>query len=134
MKTYNITLYIGLVLMIFWFGCGEGEEPDVILTKKDLLIQSWQLSKFTANGTEQPIAGYSIRFNDNNSYSVSGPLFGIPSSGTWSFNSEENRVLLNGGSFFFFIDTLTETNMVLRLEQENYKSGVVSFRFELTRR
>lgn len=131
MKIATIKLFIGVLLSLLWVGCQNGDDPDPAPSKSQLLTQSWQISKLTINGGEQPTAGISIRFNSNNTYSVSGVFFNIPSSGTWELNPEENRIFLNSGNASFSIENMTVTNMVLQMEQQNFKSGVVTLRFEM---
>ncbi|WP_158859592.1 lipocalin family protein [Lunatibacter salilacus] len=129
--TYKLICYLFLVAYII--ACGKGDDPQPTPpppTKKDLLTQTWRLVKVTANGADQPSAGYTVRFTSTNTYTANGPMLTVAGSGNWGFNSGETAILLNGGPEQFRIVTLSAEQMVLEVDQETYKAGELNVRFE----
>lgn len=129
--TYKFICY--LLLVSFIIACGNDGDDDPTPpppTKKEMLTQTWRLTKVTANGTEQPSSGYTIRFTTTNTYTANGPMLTVTGSGNWSFNPGETAILLNGGPEQFRIVTLTAGQMVLEVDQETYKAGELKVRFE----
>ena len=129
MKLIDKLLYfICFLLLVSLFSCKDDEEPEK--TKTELLTQNWKLIKLTANGSDQPTDGYTIRFTSSNSYTARGALLSLQETGTWAFNSSESEILLNGGPDKFLINSLTDTNMILTINQTNYKAGDVALKME----
>jgi len=125
---YNPLYFACLLLLVSLFSCKDGEEPEK--TKTELLTQNWNLIKLTANGSDQPTDGYTIRFTSSNSYTARGALLSVQETGVWAFNSSESEVLLNGGPDKFLINTLTANKMILIINQTNYKAGAVELKME----
>lgn len=135
MKLINKLLYFTcLLLLVSLFSCKDDEEPKPEppkeKTKTEQLTQNWKLIKLTANGSDQPTDGYTIRFTASNSYTARGALLSVQESGTWAFNTAETEVLLNGGPDKFLINSLTDTQMILTINQTNYKAGAVALKME----
>ena len=135
MKLINKLLYFtSLLLLVSLFSCKDDDdpkpEPPKEKTKTELLTQNWNLIKLTANGSDQPTDGYTVRFTSSNSYTARGALLSVQETGTWAFNSSESEVLLNGGPDKFLINTLTASKMILTINQTNYKAGAVELKME----
>lgn len=129
MKLINKLLYFtSLLLLVSLFSCPGPEDPEK--TKTELLTQNWKLIKLTANGSDQPSDGYTINFTTSNNYTARGPLLSVQETGTWAFNTAETEVLLNGGPDKFLINSLTDTQMILTINQTNYKAGAVELKME----
>ncbi|GAB2989881.1 hypothetical protein GCM10027284_03030 [Cyclobacterium sediminis] len=129
MKLINkLFCFTCLLVLVSLFSCKDDEEPEK--TKTELLTQNWKLIKLTANGSDQPTDGYTIRFTASNSYTARGALLSVQETGTWAFNSSESEILLNGGPDKFLINSLTDTQMTLTINQTNYKAGAVALKME----
>jgi hypothetical protein len=129
MKLINkLFCFTCLLVLVSLFSCKDDEEPEK--TKTELLTQNWKLIKLTANGSDQPTDGYTIRFTASNSYTARGALLSVQETGTWAFNSSESEILLNGGPDKFLINSLTDTHMTLTINQTNYKAGAVALKME----
>ncbi|EPR65069.1 hypothetical protein [Cyclobacterium qasimii] len=130
---YNLIYFACLLFLVSLFSCEPDDpkpDPPKAKTKTELLTQNWKLIKLTANGSDQPTAGYTINFTSSKSYTAKGPLLSVQETGTWAFNSAESEVLLNGGPDKFLVNTLTDTKMILTINQTSYKAGAVSLKME----
>ncbi|MDO6437173.1 hypothetical protein Q4534_07145 [Cyclobacterium sp. 1_MG-2023] len=129
MKLINkLFCFTCLLVLVSLFSCKDDEEPEK--TKTELLTQNWKLIKLTANDSDQPTAGYTINFDTSKSYTAKGALLSVQETGTWAFNTAETEVLLNGGPDKFLINSLTDTQMILTINQTNYKAGAVELKME----
>ena len=127
----NLLYFACLLLLVSLFSCDPEEpEPPKQKTKTELLTQNWKLIKLTANDSDQPTDGYTINFKDSKIYTARGALLSVQESGTWAFNTAETEVLLNGGPDKFLINSLTDTQMILTINQTNYKAGAVELKME----
>lgn len=135
MKLINKLLYFTcLLLLVSLLSCEDDDETEpqtpIAKTKTELLSQNWKLIKLTANDSDQPTDGYTINFKDSKTYTARGALLSVQESGTWAFNTAETEVLLNGGPDKFLINSLTDTQMILTINQTNYKAGAVELKME----
>lgn len=105
-------------------------EEDNNLSKIDLLTQNWVIEAVDVNGNPSS-ANYNFSFQDNKTYSFSSsdPDLSIPGSGQWEFNSNETKILINGGSIELLIITLTSDELIFEYTYDNYKMGKVTYRF-----
>ncbi|MGK7394694.1 MAG: hypothetical protein ACNS62_08975 [Candidatus Cyclobacteriaceae bacterium M3_2C_046] len=113
-----------------FLACSDSEEGP---SSTDLLTQSWQTEEVDKNGDDSK-ANYSFSFRSDNTYNFSTSdqgLSDIPGNGQWEFNSNETRVLLNGGSIELTIISMTSEELILEYSYTNYKDGQVTYRFIL---
>lgn len=96
--------YLSRVLLIslsflFLASCSKYEEGDASLaSKKSRLVNHWRTQQITSNGidiTELDIIT-DIVIRENNTITVNGAFFGIPTSsqGSWVFNAGKTNVLI----------------------------------------
>ncbi|WP_339922497.1 hypothetical protein [uncultured Cyclobacterium sp.] len=129
---YNLFYVASLLLLVSLFSCKDDDEPETpkAKTKTEQLTQNWKLIKLTANGSDQPTDGYTVKFTASNTYTARGALLSVQETGTWAFNSTESEVLLNGGPEKFLVNSLTDNKMTLTINQTNYKAGAVELKLE----
>ena len=123
---YSIFI-ISICLISAIMSCTE-EENDP--TKTDLLTQNWVTEEVDINGS-QSNANYNFTFQDSKNYSFSSsdPDLDIPGNGQWEFNSNETKILINGGNIELQIMSLTSDELIFEYTYDNYKMGQVTYRF-----
>ncbi len=125
----KILFILLLVPLITALDCGGGEpEPS----QEELAKRSWKVEKVFVNGSEINASNYKMSFSDN-SFSITAPDLDdpdFPSSGTWKFNSNKSKIILNDTIEMTKIK-LDEMEFILEYEYSNFKQGTVTFRFEM---
>lgn len=121
-KIFLFALLVALVA-----ACNNGDEPAP--TRTQLLAKDWQWVRGTINGspyTPQNLAG--MVFRADGTYTIRDRA-GSGLNGTWAFNSNETKIILNGQVELNII-TLTATTLIYEFESVNYKNGNLTTQYE----
>lgn len=97
-RYFSRILFLSLSL-IFLSACSKYEEGNASLaSKKSRLVNHWRTQKITSNGVDITALDIitDIVIRDNNTITVNGAFFGIPTSseGSWIFNAAKTNVLI----------------------------------------
>lgn len=126
-----------LILLIIPFLCAcpnDDDEPGTTPTPpEELVTRTWQVDSVKVNGSSLDASNYSFRFSDDNSFIINAPDVDdpdFPASGSWVFNSNATKIILNDDVDLDVIQ-LTEEDFILEYSYSNFKEGTVEFRFEM---
>ncbi|MCU0353333.1 MAG: lipocalin family protein [Cytophagales bacterium] len=118
-----------LVLLVGFLAACNGGGDDPQPSNTELLSKNWQWVKGTVNGapyTPQNLVG--MEFRADGTYTIRGRNAN-DSNGTWAFNSNETKIILDGQGELTII-TLNANTLVYEFESVNYKDGRVVTRYE----
>ncbi|MFP4091656.1 MAG: hypothetical protein ACLFT3_15220 [Cyclobacteriaceae bacterium] len=128
-----------LLLLIVAVACEEeggddpGPEPEP--DRREIVTQSWGVDDVVADGASQGAQNVQVNFTEGGQYTLRIPgLEGLGNSGTWEFNSDESAIILDDGSLEVIAEivSISEEQMVLRFDFENYKGNITTYRITLT--
>jgi Lipocalin-like domain len=82
------------------------------IPKKDLLTRMWKISEAYRNGqinSDAALNDYRITFNQNGLYTV---INGTPPSGSWEFNTDQTKIIMDKGSSTSIVEDIIELSQV----------------------
>jgi len=126
------TLFIGITAVVtscFLGACSDEEAPTVA----EIVTQDWRVTAISLSGNSQSITGQKVVFHSSGNYIIQVNYMEVPETGVWTLDNSETRIILNSGDDVITILDVSETQMELLYEQQNYKSEVVTFRITLER-
>lgn len=146
MKTYNI-FYLFIILILGIYACGDDGGPTgptiptdttTVETEDsvtiDIVTQDWQVDETTADTTQLNSQNVQVSFTEGMEYTLIIPGFsGVETTGNWSFNDDKTAIILDDGNIKVTatIVSISETNMVLEFEYDNFKGNSVTYRITL---
>ncbi len=107
--------FLVLFLAVAGISLSSCKKEDPAPTKKELLSKTWKISEFYEDGqqiNDPSLASIRLTYNTNGTYTSIG--FGDNSTGTWEFNSDETRIVMDKGTadeMTVSISTLTATSL-----------------------
>ena len=125
---------LALCLLIAAISCSSDDPaptPDPEPTRQQLIAQQWVVSTVTIGGQNEPVSGYTIRFQPNGNFNFLTPgVPSLPTSGTWALNSSGSVITMNN-SVELIIRSLTNTAFAFDYSYENHKENSVLVQFVL---
>jgi len=115
-----------LILFLALAGIGlsscKKDDPVVEPTKKELLSKTWKISEFYEDGqqvNDPSLSSVRLTYNTNGTYTAIG--FGDNATGTWEFNSDETRIVMDKGTadeWTVSISTLSSTALKITWSED----------------
>lgn len=113
------------IAVLLLAGCGKYEDGPAIslLTKKERITNTWQVSSAYQNGVDQTsdfnaaFAGYLLDIKKDNSYTLNYSPYGVGSfsdHGTWEFSGDKMEIR------FTSADGSQDTYVILKLKSKEF--------------
>jgi hypothetical protein len=130
-KSIGIKLFAFAALALVMTACSKYEEGSkfTFLSKKARMVNTWTVTEYSYNGTNQPLNGQSLVFDlqkDGTAVTTaSNGGFSFSDTGKWDFNSDKTNLVMTAS------DNSTESYEIVMLKNKDLKlrqtvGGVIS--------
>jgi hypothetical protein len=121
--------FLILFLAVAGISLTSCKKEDPAPTKTELLAKTWKISEFYEDGqliSDPSLASVRLTFNANGTYTSVG--FGSNSTGSWEFNADDTRILMDKGTVDEFtgsVVTLSTTTFKMTWTEDSTAYEIV---------
>lgn len=139
MKHFILLLFLACLAFA---ACEEnGTDPDDDdngtdrLDTTTVVANDWSITELQQDGDAQTVGDQdNIAFQSNGDYILVIPEMSFfPASGTWELSDDQKTIIINDGDYELEIISISDNEMVLELNYENFKADSITYRITLVK-
>lgn len=114
----KITLSVVLLMVLILYSGCEEEPSEYEVAMSKITAHTWKISNVTVDGTTQTqlFTNFSIKFNNNDTYTSSNGAPVWPGSGQWYLDVSGTAFSRSDNGLMVSIQELSETSLILSLQ------------------